>query len=190
MLAALAHRHVVVTLGIVEQRGATALALEYLPGGDLVPLARRASAPLDRAACARPRRARAPARARVRSRRREGAQRAVRRGRPRAARRLRVRAAARRRARRRRHDGRPPRTGPRAPRPRRSTTSSRSPCCSTSCSPAACRTARRAACTARPDPPPAWPLGRGADAAAAALRSACSRARHGAARDFRASPMS
>jgi serine/threonine protein kinase len=37
-LAVLAHPHIVVTLGIVRQTGTTALALEYLPGGDLVAL--------------------------------------------------------------------------------------------------------------------------------------------------------
>jgi serine/threonine protein kinase len=38
MLAALAHPNVVATLGIVELPGTSALALEYLPGGDLVAL--------------------------------------------------------------------------------------------------------------------------------------------------------
>jgi serine/threonine-protein kinase len=39
VLAAAQHGHVVATLGLVEHRGACALALEYLPGGDLVALA-------------------------------------------------------------------------------------------------------------------------------------------------------
>jgi serine/threonine protein kinase len=39
LLAALAHDHVVATLGLVAHGGTTALALEYLPGGDLVALA-------------------------------------------------------------------------------------------------------------------------------------------------------
>jgi eukaryotic-like serine/threonine-protein kinase len=39
MLAAAQHGHVVATYGLVEHRGACALALEYLPGGDLVALA-------------------------------------------------------------------------------------------------------------------------------------------------------
>ena len=39
LLAALRHPHIVATLGLVERRGACALALEYLPGGDLVALA-------------------------------------------------------------------------------------------------------------------------------------------------------
>ncbi|HUO67604.1 MAG TPA: protein kinase, partial [Gammaproteobacteria bacterium] len=33
------HGHIVVTHGVIEHRGACALALEYLPGGDLVALA-------------------------------------------------------------------------------------------------------------------------------------------------------
>jgi len=39
LLAASRHPHVVATLGLVERGGACALALEYLPGGDLVALA-------------------------------------------------------------------------------------------------------------------------------------------------------
>jgi serine/threonine protein kinase len=39
LLAALAHDHVVATFGLVAQSGNPALALEYLPGGDLVSLA-------------------------------------------------------------------------------------------------------------------------------------------------------
>jgi len=39
LLAALRHTHVVATLGLVERGGVSALALEYLPGGDLVALA-------------------------------------------------------------------------------------------------------------------------------------------------------
>jgi serine/threonine protein kinase len=38
-LAAARHRHIVATYGLIEHRGACALALEYLPGGDLVALA-------------------------------------------------------------------------------------------------------------------------------------------------------
>jgi len=39
VIAAARHGHVVATHGLVEHRGACALALEYLPGGDLVALA-------------------------------------------------------------------------------------------------------------------------------------------------------
>jgi serine/threonine protein kinase len=39
MLEVARHGHIVATRGIVEHRGACALALEYLPGGDLVALA-------------------------------------------------------------------------------------------------------------------------------------------------------
>jgi serine/threonine protein kinase len=39
LLARLKHPHIVATLGLVEHRGAPALALEYLPGGDLVSVA-------------------------------------------------------------------------------------------------------------------------------------------------------
>jgi serine/threonine protein kinase len=39
LLAQLRHPHIVATFGLVEHRGAPALALEYLPGGDLVSLA-------------------------------------------------------------------------------------------------------------------------------------------------------
>jgi serine/threonine-protein kinase PpkA len=39
VLAAAQHGHVVATHGLIEHRGACALALEYLPGGDLVSLA-------------------------------------------------------------------------------------------------------------------------------------------------------
>ena len=39
VLAAAQHGHVVATYGLIEHRGACALALEYLPGGDLVALA-------------------------------------------------------------------------------------------------------------------------------------------------------
>jgi serine/threonine protein kinase len=39
LLACLDHPHIVATLGLVERGGACALALEYLPGGDLVALA-------------------------------------------------------------------------------------------------------------------------------------------------------
>jgi serine/threonine protein kinase len=39
VLAAARHGHVVATHGLIEHRGACALALEYLPGGDLVALA-------------------------------------------------------------------------------------------------------------------------------------------------------
>jgi eukaryotic-like serine/threonine-protein kinase len=38
-LAAAQHGHIVATYGLIEHRGACALALEYLPGGDLVALA-------------------------------------------------------------------------------------------------------------------------------------------------------
>jgi serine/threonine protein kinase len=38
VLAAAQHGHVVATQGLIEHRGACALALEYLPGGDLVAL--------------------------------------------------------------------------------------------------------------------------------------------------------
>jgi serine/threonine protein kinase len=38
LLARLKHPHIVATLGLVEHRGVSALALEYLPGGDLVSL--------------------------------------------------------------------------------------------------------------------------------------------------------
>jgi serine/threonine protein kinase len=38
-LAASKHGHIVATYGLIEHRGACALALEYLPGGDLVALA-------------------------------------------------------------------------------------------------------------------------------------------------------
>jgi serine/threonine protein kinase len=39
VLAAAQHGHVVATYGLIEHRGVCALALEYLPGGDLVALA-------------------------------------------------------------------------------------------------------------------------------------------------------
>jgi serine/threonine-protein kinase len=39
LLAQLEHPHIVATLGLVDHRGTRALALEYLPGGDLVSLA-------------------------------------------------------------------------------------------------------------------------------------------------------
>jgi serine/threonine protein kinase len=39
LLSRLEHPHIVATLGLVEHRGVPALALEYLPGGDLVSLA-------------------------------------------------------------------------------------------------------------------------------------------------------
>ena len=39
MLAAARHGHIVATYGLVEHRGVCALALQYLPGGDLVALA-------------------------------------------------------------------------------------------------------------------------------------------------------
>lgn len=39
VLATLRHRHIVPTYGLVERGGVCALALEYLPGGDLVSLA-------------------------------------------------------------------------------------------------------------------------------------------------------
>ena len=38
LLARLKHPHIIATLGLFEHRGAQALALEYLPGGDLVSL--------------------------------------------------------------------------------------------------------------------------------------------------------
>jgi serine/threonine protein kinase len=39
LLAGMRHAHIVATFGLVERGGACALALEYLPGGDLVALA-------------------------------------------------------------------------------------------------------------------------------------------------------
>ena len=108
VLAAAQHGHIVETHGLIEHDGACALALEYLPGGDLVSLAGRRPAPLVAGGIRGLRCAHASALARLCPPRREGAQRAVRCARTRAPHRLRVRLAARCSGARRRHHGRTP----------------------------------------------------------------------------------
>ena len=107
LLVELRHPQVVATLGVVEFQGAPALAMEYLGGGDLVPLARDGPEAVGGCGARRARCARARALPRLRAPRSKGAQRAVRRAESRAARRFRASLALRIGAAARRHDGAP-----------------------------------------------------------------------------------